>query len=153
MTGAVARKLREIVGAENVLDSPEVRVAYSYDGTAMPPQLPELVLRPASKEQVAAILRLANEESFTVVPRGSGTSLSGGALPTANSVVLLLNHWNSIVEIDPENLTAFVEPGVVTAQLHQAAEAAGLMYPPDPGVRASRRSAGMSPRMPADFGD
>ncbi len=133
MKDAVIRKLREIVGPGNVLDSPEVRVAYSYDATAMPPHLPELVLRPSTKEQVSGILALANEELFTVVPRGSGTSLSGGALPTDNAVVLLMNHWNNILEIDQENFTALVEPGVLTARLHQAAEQANLMYPPDPG--------------------
>ncbi len=133
MKEAVTRKLREIVGSENVLGSPEARTAYSYDATAMPPHLPELVLRPATKEQVCAIVRLANEELFTVIPRGSGTSLSGGALPVDNSVVLLLNHWNRIHEIDSENFTALVEPGVITAGLHQAADRANLMYPPDPG--------------------
>jgi glycolate oxidase len=126
-------KLREIVGSENVLDSPEARVAYSYDATAMKPCLPFAALRPRTSEDVAAVLRLANEERFPVVPRGSGTGLSGGSIPTEDSVVLLTNHWNRILEIDEENLTATVEPGVITAQLHQAVERVGLLYPPDPG--------------------
>ena len=79
------------------------------------------------------ILSLANEESFGVIPRGSGTSLSGGVIPTENTIVLLTNHWNKILEIDSENLTVTVEPGVITAQLQEAVEKLGFIYPPDPG--------------------
>ena len=90
-------------------------------------------MRPRSVEDAAAIVRLANEEGFPVVPRGSGTGLSGGTIPTADAVVLLTSHWNRILEIDEENLTVTVEPGVITQQLHQAVERLGLLYPPDPG--------------------
>ncbi len=126
-------KLKEIVGAENVMTSAESRIAYSYDATAMEPRLPEAVVRPASSDQIPEIVRLANEEQFGVVPRGSGTSLSGGAIPTENTVVLLTNHWNRILEIDRENLTVTVEPGVITARLQEAVEKLGFIYPPDPG--------------------
>lgn len=127
------RKLREIVGAENLYDSQEARIAYSYDSTAMPSRLPAGILRPPSAEAVARIVRLANEEHFAIVPRGSGTGLSGGAIPVEDSFVVLTNHWNRILEIDQENLTATVEPGVITAELHQAVERLGFLYPPDPG--------------------
>ncbi len=129
----ILKKLREIVGPENVLDSPESRTAYSYDAAAMTPCLPFAVIRPADAEAVSRIILLANEERFPVVPRGSGTGLSGGALPSVDSVVLLTNHWNRILEIDQDNMTATVEPGVITAQLHQAVERLGFLYPPDPG--------------------
>lgn len=127
------KKLKEIVGRENVFDSYESRIAYSYDAAPIKPQLPAAVIRPSNVEQVSQIVRLANEERFSIVPRGSGTGLSGGTIPTEHSIVLLTNHWNRILEIDEENLTVLVEPGVVTAQLHQLAEQQGFMYPPDPG--------------------
>jgi len=130
---SIISQLRQIVGSENVLDSNEARIAYSYDATAMKPRLPLAAVRPDSAEQIAQIVTLANEESFPLIPRGSGTGLSGGALPSENSVVLLTNHWNRILEIDQENLTALVQPGVVTANLHQEVEKFGFLYPPDPG--------------------
>lgn len=133
MTSAMLKKLREIVGNENVLDSHESRIAYSYDATAMQPQLPLAAVRPATTEQISRIILLANEEKCPIVPRGSGTGLSGGALPLENSIVLLTNHWNKILEIDQENHTVTVQPGVITGQLHQAVEKLGFLYPPDPG--------------------
>lgn len=133
MTRTTLAELRKIVGKENLFDSYEERLTYSYDATAGRSALPEAIVRPSDEGEISRILELANEEGFAVVPRGSGTGLSGGALPVENSIVLLMNHWNRILEIDQENLTAMVQPGVITAQLHQAAEGVGLMYPPDPG--------------------
>ncbi|HEY6192221.1 MAG TPA: FAD-linked oxidase C-terminal domain-containing protein [Bacteroidota bacterium] len=130
---AAVRKLKEIVGPENFLDSQESLIAYSYDATAIEPQLPAAIVSPSNAEQVCRIIRLANEERFPVVPRGSGTGLSGGALPVPGSIVLLTNHWNRILEIDRENMTVTVQPGVITAHLHQAVERLGYLYPPDPG--------------------
>jgi glycolate oxidase len=126
-------KLKNLVGDDNFLDSPEDKMVYSYDGTPLISHAPEAILRPRSSEEVSEILKLANEDGFSVVPRGSGTGLSGGSIPTSDSVVLLFNHWNKILEIDSDNLTAWVEPGLVTAQLHQEVEKLGLFYPPDPG--------------------
>ncbi len=129
-------KLRSVVGKENVLDSPEDKIAYSYDGTPLLQQLPDAAIIPRSVDHISQILRLANEEGFAVVPRGSGSGLSGGSIPVDNSVVLLMNHWNRILEIDQKNLTVWVEPGVITANLHSTVEALGLLYPPDPGSAA-----------------
>jgi glycolate oxidase len=126
-------KLKDLVGAENFFDSPEEKMVYSYDGTPLISHAPEAILRPGSSEAVSEILKLANEDGFSVVPRGSGTGLSGGSIPANDSVVLLFNHWDKIIEIDSDNLTAWVEPGLVTAQLHQEVEKLGLFYPPDPG--------------------
>src|ERR1051326_3861160 len=125
MNQSVLTRLREIVGNENVFDTVESRIAYSYDATAMKPQLPAAAVRPATAEQISRIVQLANEEKFPIVPRGSGTGLSGGALPMEHSVVLLTNHWNRILEIDAENFTVKVQPGVITANLHQAVEKLG----------------------------
>lgn len=133
MNDATLRKLSDIVGRENVLNSQEERIAYSYDATAARSHMPEAAVRPADARQVSEIVKLANEEHFAIVARGSGTGLSGGALPVENSIVLLMNHWNRILELDLENLTVLVEPGVITAKLHQTVEESGLLYPPDPG--------------------
>ena len=129
----IIRQLEEIVGRENVLTSIENRIAYSYDATPTFASLPDAIVIPQTPEQISRILKLANEENFIVVPRGSGTSLSGGVVPLPNSIVLLMNRWRKILEIDRENLTALVEPGVITAHLHQEVEKYGLFYPPDPG--------------------
>jgi glycolate oxidase len=129
----LVKKLVETVGAANVFASPEDRLAYAYDATPMRENLPLAAVRPAAVEHVQAIMRLANAENFVVVPRGSGTGLSGGSIPVERSIVLLFPAWKKILEIDEENLTAWVEPGVITAELHAAVESKGLFYPPDPG--------------------
>ncbi len=130
---SVLQKISSIVGKNNYLDSQEDKIVYSYDGTQLLKQLPEAIVIPQSKEQISQILKLANEENFAVVPRGSGSGLSGGSIPVENSIVMLMTQWNKILEIDSENLTVLVEPGVITSQLHSAVEKIGLFYPPDPG--------------------
>ncbi len=130
---AITDRLISIAGRDRVLDSPASLIAYSYDATALPPAAPLCVVRPADTEQISRIVLFANEAGFPIVPRGSGTGLSGGALPTEGSVVLLTNHLNSILEIDTGNQTVTVEPGVITARLQKAVEGRGYLYPPDPG--------------------
>lgn len=128
-----AEKLKSIVGAPNFFDSKEDKLVYSYDGTPVYQQLPEAVLFPQDEEQISQILKLANQEKFNVVPRGSGTGLSGGSIPVENSVVVVMTKWNKILEVDTSNLTAWVQPGVVTGALQKEVEKIGLFYPPDPG--------------------
>lgn len=129
----IITSLKTIAGSENVFTSPEDKITYSYDGTPLHACLPEAIVRPADKEQVSRIIRLANAEQFAVVPRGAGSGLSGGSIPVKNCVIMDLSQWNRILEIDAENLTAWVEPGVITSQLHKEVEKIGLFYPPDPG--------------------
>jgi glycolate oxidase len=136
ISAAVLKKIKETVGPGNYLDSQEDRIAYSYDGTPLFRQLPDAIVVPQSVGHISEVLKLANEERFAVVPRGSGSGLSGGSIPVEESVVILMNHWNKILEIDKENLTAWVEPGVITGQIHSAVESIGLFYPPDPGSSA-----------------
>jgi glycolate oxidase len=133
MTNEVLVQLSTLVGKNNFFDSQEDKITYSYDGTPLLSHLPEAIVRPETKEQIADILTLANKEKFSVVPRGSGTGLSGGSIPVENCIVLDMSRWNKILEIDTENLTAWVEPGVITSTLHQEVEKLGLFYPPDPG--------------------
>ncbi|MEW5797478.1 MAG: FAD-binding oxidoreductase, partial [Bacteroidota bacterium] len=129
----VLNNISSIVGKENFFTSPEDKITYSYDGTPLLEHLPEAIVRPQTKEQISHIVKLANAEKFSIVPRGNGTGLSGGSVPTENCVILDMSQWKKILEIDSENLTAWVEPGVITSQLHQEVEKIGLFYPPDPG--------------------
>lgn len=133
MNKSTLDKIKQLVGAENFLDNDEDKLVYSYDGTPLISHKPEAIIMPRSVEEISKLFMLANEDKFSIIPRGSGTGLSGGSVPTENSVVVLMNRWNKILEIDRENLTAWVEPGVITSKLHEAVEAQGLFYPPDPG--------------------
>jgi glycolate oxidase len=125
--------LEEITSRSRVLTAREDLLTYASDATPLHRQLPAAVVLPRDAEEVARAVRLANEEGFSLVPRGAGSGLSGGAVPVADSVVMLFPTWDRILEIDEGNLTAWVEPGVVTGDLHAAVEAVGLFYPPDPG--------------------
>lgn len=126
-------KLRDIVGAENVLTSKEDLIAYSFDGTAAMQSMPGCVVFALTTEHIAQILKLANASRTPIVTRGSGTGLSGGSLPCPDCIVLCTVKMNRILELDRANLTMLVEPGATTLQIADAASAAGLFYPPDPG--------------------
>jgi len=127
------KKLRAIVGSEQVLTEKEDLIPYSFDGTAALKQMPGCVVFATETTQVRGILQLANETRTPVVTRGSGTGLSGGSLPAQDCVVLCTARMNRILEVDTANLTMTVEPGVTTIQIAEAAEKHGLFYPPDPG--------------------
>ena len=126
-------KLRDIVGAENVLTAKEDLIPYAFDGTAAMKEMPGCVVFAVSTEQVSGVLKLANDTETPVVTRGSGTGLSGGSVPVADCIVLCTVKMEKILEVDSANLTMTVEPGVTTLQIAEAAEKAGLFYPPDPG--------------------
>jgi len=129
----ILAELRRVVGDENVLITPEDLIPYSFDGTAALQQMPGCVVFARTTEQVASILRLANDTKTPIVTRGSGTGLSGGSLPSADCIVLCTVKMDKILELDRANLTMLVQPGVTTLQVADAASTAGLFYPPDPG--------------------
>jgi glycolate oxidase len=129
---SVIRKIRDIVGKDNILTDIEDRICYSYDATNQR-FIPEAVVFPSNTEDVSKVLKLANSELFCVVPRGAGTGFTGGALAVSGGVVMALTKMNRILKIDVNNLTAEVEPGVVTHDFRQSAEKLGLFYPPNPG--------------------
>ncbi|HVN98059.1 MAG TPA: FAD-linked oxidase C-terminal domain-containing protein [Syntrophorhabdaceae bacterium] len=132
MDRAIIDEIIKIVGRQNVLSSLEDRKCYAYDGRT-DGVIPDLVVFPSSAEEVSAILKLANRHLFPVIPRGQGTGLTGGSIPTAASgVVLVFTKMNRILEIDTNNLVAVVEPGVINFHLQQEAAKYGLFYPPDP---------------------
>src|SRR5262245_17688729 len=122
-----------IVGQKNLLVSKEDLIPYSFDGTAAMSQMPGCVLFVENTQQVGDLLKEANRLKTPVVTRGSGTGLSGGSLPSANCIVMCTVRMDRILELDKANLTMLVEPGVTTLAVADAATAAGLFYPPDPG--------------------
>ena len=133
MKDSLKEKIKSIVGNNNFFDSEEDKRVYSFDATPVFEQKPEAVVFPDDEEQISKIVKLANEEKFNIVPRGAGTGLSGGAVPVQNCLLIVMTRWNNILEIDTKNLTATVQPGVVTGYLQKKVEEQNLFYPPDPG--------------------
>ncbi len=131
ITTQALKKLAAAVGAANLLTAQEDRRCYAYDAANVM-SAPEAVAFPGSSEEIAEILRLANEYKFPVVPRGAGTGTTGGALPVQGGLVVVTSRLNRILEIDPDNFIAVVEPGVFTGHLKAEAAKIGLFYPPDP---------------------
>jgi glycolate oxidase len=129
----VLEALTAIVGKANVLTQREDLIPYSFDGTAALKQLPGCVAFVSTTEQIASVLKLANQTNTAIVTRGSGTGLSGGSLPSKDCIVLCTVKMDSILEVDEKNLTLLTEPGVTTLKISNAAEKVGLFYPPDPG--------------------
>jgi len=105
---------------------------YARDETPAVAATPDLVVRPGTAEEVAAVLGLATRLGFPVVPRGAGTGVVAGAVPVGGGVVLSTERLDRILEIDAANMMAVVEPAVVTGRLQREVEAQGLFYPPDP---------------------
>src|SRR5690349_2697568 len=126
-----------IVGESNVIVDAEKRYPYSHDETEDFSFLPDVVLKPDSSEQISRIMRLCHEHVIPVTPRGGGTGLSGGALPIHKGVVISMERFNKILNIDELNLQATVEPGVITEVFQNAVKEKGLFYPPDPASRGS----------------
>jgi len=133
MNQNLKEKIKSIVSPGNYFDSHEDKLCYSFDATPIFQQLPEAIIFPENDKQISQIVKLTNKEKFNIVPRGAGTGLSGGAIPVENSIVVVMTKWNKILEIDTQNLTATVQPGVVTGILQKEVERYGLFYPPDPG--------------------
>ncbi|HDL98460.1 MAG TPA: FAD-binding protein [Desulfobacteraceae bacterium] len=131
MDRKIIKKLQGIVGNERLTTAAEELSCYSYDGTGRIFQ-PEAVAFPDTTEEIAAILKLANEYRFPVVPRGAGSGMTGGSLPVAGGLVLATSRMNRILEIDPDNMIAVVEPGVINGDLQNALKKHHLIYPPDP---------------------
>ncbi len=115
-----------------VLSRAEELRPYECDGLSAYRQLPMVVVIPETLEQVQSTLRLCSEQKVPVVARGAGTGLSGGALPLAGGVLLVLSRFNRILEIDTQNRVAQVQPGVTNLAISEAAEPYGLYYAPDP---------------------
>jgi glycolate dehydrogenase FAD-linked subunit len=124
--------LRGLVPGEGVIGAPEELAAYECDGLTAYRQPPLAVVLPGNTAQVAAVLAYCHSQGLKVVPRGSGTSLSGGALPLADAVVLGLGRLNRVLEIDYANRCVIAQPGVTNLAITQAVAARGFYYAPDP---------------------
>jgi FAD/FMN-containing dehydrogenase len=122
----------DFIAPERRLTKKEELYCYSYDATEHR-HMPDLVLRPISKEEVVRIVKVASREGMPIIPRGAGTSLSGGPVPVKGGIVLDLTLMNKIKKIDLENSLVVLEPGVVYAQLNNMLEKHGFFFPPDPG--------------------
>lgn len=130
-------RLEEIVGPSFLFLDEETRNYYGHDETEDYVFPPSVVLKPASTEEISAILKLANEYKIPVTPIGGKTGLSGGALSIHQGIGLSMERFNKILHIDEQNLQVMVEPGVVTQTLQEAVLEKGLFYPPDPSSRGS----------------
>ena len=129
---AIVEAMRAIVPGEGVVDATEEMRAFETDGLTAYRQMPLVVVLPETVEQVAAVLRHCHENGIKVVPRGSGTSLSGGALPLADAVLLVMSRFNRILDIDFENRCVVAQPGVTNLGITQAVAHEGFYYAPDP---------------------
>jgi glycolate oxidase len=131
MDKKIIEEITGIAGKENVLTSLEERKCYSYDAR-VDGGIPDYVVFPSSAKEVSKILILANNYLFPVIPRGSGSGLTGGSVPIRGGVVISFTRMNRILEVDTKNLIATTEPGVITYIFQEEVARHGLFYPPDP---------------------
>jgi glycolate oxidase len=137
----ITQELRKIVGADAVLDAPEDVMLYEYDA-GLSTGTPEVIVFPETVEQVSQIARLASRAKVPLVPRGAGTGLSGGSIPRAGGIVLVFSRMTKILDIDPANRRAVVQPGVVNADLSSAVAQYGLYFAPDPASQKASTIGG-----------
>lgn len=128
-------ELEKILGSKNVIHDPEKMLDYSHDEFALPEisHMPEVVVKPESTAEIAEICKFAHRELVPLTPRGGGTGLCGGCVPSLGGIVLSLERMNRIIEIDQDNQMAVVEPGVSLMDFCAAVDEAGLFFPPHPG--------------------
>jgi glycolate oxidase len=124
--------LQAIVGPDGVLTEPDELLVYESDGLTIFRAMADAVVFPRSTDEVAACVRLANQEGLPFVARGAGTGLAGGCLPAEGGIVIALTLMARILEVDYANQLAVVEPGLVNLHLSQALAPAGFYYAPDP---------------------
>jgi len=141
-TAELARRLAKVVGSEHVRTDRGARYAYATDATPMHSGMPSCVVLPGSTGEVAGVLRVAAALGVPVIPRGAGTNLSAGTVAGHGELVLVLTRMDRLLELDTENLVAVCQPGLPTAKLGAAAEARGLLYPPDPGSQTTSTVGG-----------
>jgi len=128
---SIADEFRSIVGNEWFLDTPEDLATYSYDGF-LPEFEPDAVIVPGNRDDISKIMRVANRELVNIIPRGAGTNICGSSVARRGGIIIAFHRMNKILEIDPENMCAVVQPGVVNADLKKEVAQYNLMYPPDP---------------------
>jgi glycolate oxidase len=137
ITTEILAQIKSIVGAEYVFTDEESFEKYGRDETEKLHYSPAVVVKPRKTEEIAALMQLANKHLIPVTPRGAGTGLTGGALPHLGGLVIAMERFNQILEIDERNLQVTTEPGVITEVLQNAVKEKGLFYPPDPASKGS----------------
>jgi glycolate oxidase len=128
----IVQQLEAIVGSQGLIQTREERSVYECDGLASYRQLPGMVVLPRTTDEVVEILKLCDRFNIPFVARGSGTGLSGGALPTEDCLLVVTSRMNRILEVDLDNQRVVVQPGVINAWVTQAVSDEGFYYAPDP---------------------
>jgi len=136
MDRGIIRELEAIVGADGVLHERADLMMYEYDGSVEQAR-PDCIVFPRRREDVVEIVKLAARHEIPLVGRGAGTGLSGGALARRGGIVVTFSRMNHVLEVDPENMRAVVQPGVVNLDLTRAVESHGLYFAPDPSSQKS----------------
>jgi len=137
LTSKIIDELRTVCGNDFVKVNRDEIENYSHDETEDLKYFPEAVVKPKNAEEISSILKICNREKIPVTPRGAGTGLSGGALAVHGGILISMERFNRIIEIDERNLQATVEPGVITQVFQEAVIEKGLFYPPDPASKGS----------------
>jgi glycolate oxidase len=137
ITPEILEQIKSIVGPEYVFTDEESFEKYGRDETERLHYYPAVVVKPRKTEEISALMQLANKHLIPVTPRGAGTGLTGGALPHLGGLVIAMERFNTILEIDERNLQVTTEPGVITEVLQNAVKEKGLFYPPDPASKGS----------------
>lgn len=137
ITNAILAEIENTIGKANVFVDNESLANYAHDETEDLKYFPEVVVKPVNTAGISALLKICNQYSIPVTPRGGGTGLSGAALPIFGGVLLSMEKFKSIIDIDTENLQATVEPGVITEEFMNAVAEKGLLYPVDPSSKGS----------------
>ncbi len=131
----IKRKIRNIVGLENAIDSTEECFGYSYDSSFVPmspENIPDLVVIPSTTEEISAVMAIANEYGIPVTPRGTASGRTGGSIPVRGGISLALHRMTRIIEFDEGNMMITVEAGVRTIDVYNFCAEKGLFFPPDP---------------------
>ena len=137
ITPQFLQRLRDIVGADRLLDAPDELVVYECDGYVVEKNTPDVVVFPINSEEVVRIVLECNRFQIPFVARGAGTSLAGGCLPVGGGVMIALTKMNRILEINLRDRYAIVEPGCVNVRLTRSLAGSGFHYAPDPSSRCS----------------
>ena len=137
ITPQILEQFKLIVGAAYIFTDADSIEKYGKDETEQLHYAPQVIVKPRQASEIAQLLKICNEHLIPVTPRGAGTGLTGGALPHLGGLVISMERFNTILEIDERNLQVTTEPGVITEMLQDAVKEKGLFYPPDPASKGS----------------
>jgi glycolate oxidase len=137
ITPQILEQFKLIVGSEYIFTDADSIEKYGKDETEQLHYAPQVIVKPRQASEIAQLLKICNEHLIPVTPRGAGTGLTGGALPHLGGLVISMERFNTILEIDERNLQVTTEPGVITEMLQDAVKEKGLFYPPDPASKGS----------------